>query len=58
MKPDVSKIPFRGWRVPALRCRFAVVHLHSAVLTPCREDLLILVRFGIFTLLNIKTTTV
>jgi hypothetical protein len=57
-KPDVSKIPFHGWRVPVLRCRLAVAHLHSAVLTPCHEDLLTLVRFEIFASVNIKTTIV
>ena len=41
-KPDVSKFPFRRWRVRVLRCRFAVALLHSAVLTPCHEDLLTL----------------
>ena len=44
-KPDVSKTPFHGWRVPILRCIFAVAHLYSAVHTLCHEDLLTLVRF-------------
>jgi hypothetical protein len=57
-KLDVSKIPFYGWRVPVLRCRFTVAHLHSAVLTLCHEDLLTLVRFEIFASVNIKTTIV
>jgi len=57
-KPDVSNIPFHGWRVHVLRCRFAVVHLHSAELTPCCVDLLTRARFEIFAMLNIKTTIV
>jgi len=57
-KPDVSEGPFHGWRVAVLRCRFAVAHLHNAVLTPCHEDLLTLVRFEIFASVNIKTTIV
>ena len=55
-KPDVSRTPWHGWRVPVLRCRFTVAHFASpgAHTISCGPLGLTVVRFDNFASMYIK----